>query len=616
MPAAAAPKLSIISVSDIHESPWNPRKHFGKKSLEELAESLKSSVGQINAVLVRPRPEGGYELAAGHRRLRAARLANLIALEAKVRDMDDETFIKVLNVENLQREDVHPLDEARGYELLMKKLEGYTVSRIAKEAGKSESYVYDRLQLLKLISEAQELFLADRIEFGHAVILARLGPEWQRKIVLPSGRQNFYSRTRATGLWEAVSDSGELFADEEKDKADKFRGLKPVTPRELQLWVNDHVRFEIEKESAAPQLFPETVALVKEAEESREKVIAITFDHQVPHAARDEKEKTYGVNAWKHADGKKGKVCDRSVVGLVKAGPSRGEAFRVCVAKDRCKTHWAANVKKREQREQQRATTVKRAAAGDTKAKKTLDAETARENREAEKHRQAREKWDAVTRRAKKKIKELQAWFSADVQKRPIAEVIAALLENTEFFPRKGGRSAYPVTSTSSAEDVLRAMFYFTVEDIIPRHAWADVRSHNVEDLKRDTGLDFLKILDEVDPPAAPELKAKPEAPKPKKTAAQKASGKKRGRALVSFMVPVQPDAVLAAIVGERPLVRTELTKKLWAYIEKNGLQDKKNRRMINADEKLKAVFGGKAQLNMFAMTAAIGKHCKPAKAA
>jgi chromatin remodeling complex protein RSC6 len=75
------------------------------------------------------------------------------------------------------------------------------------------------------------------------------------------------------------------------------------------------------------------------------------------------------------------------------------------------------------------------------------------------------------------------------------------------------------------------------------------------------------------------------------------------------FMAPVTPDATLAAVVGAAPLPRTEMTKKLWAYIKKNGLQDKKNRRMINADDKLKAVFGGKNQVSMFDMTKLVSKH-------
>ena len=74
-------------------------------------------------------------------------------------------------------------------------------------------------------------------------------------------------------------------------------------------------------------------------------------------------------------------------------------------------------------------------------------------------------------------------------------------------------------------------------------------------------------------------------------------------------MKPVTPDAALSAVVGSAPLPRTELTKKLWAYIKKNGLQDKKNRRNINADAALKAVFGGKATVSMFEMTKLVSKH-------
>ncbi len=76
-------------------------------------------------------------------------------------------------------------------------------------------------------------------------------------------------------------------------------------------------------------------------------------------------------------------------------------------------------------------------------------------------------------------------------------------------------------------------------------------------------------------------------------------------------MKPVTPDAALAPIVGATPLPRTELTKKLWAYIKKNGLQDKKNKRNINADAALKVVFGGKAQVSMFDMTKLVSKHVK-----
>ena len=89
-----------------------------------------------------------------------------------------------------------------------------------------------------------------------------------------------------------------------------------------------------------------------------------------------------------------------------------------------------------------------------------------------------------------------------------------------------------------------------------------------------------------------------------------KKSGTKR-KPNAAFMRPVTISPQLAEIVGAKPIPRTEVTKKLWAYIKKNGLQDKKNKRMINADAKLKVVFGGKASVNMFAMTKLVSKHLK-----
>ena len=85
----------------------------------------------------------------------------------------------------------------------------------------------------------------------------------------------------------------------------------------------------------------------------------------------------------------------------------------------------------------------------------------------------------------------------------------------------------------------------------------------------------------------------------------------KKRKPNAAFMKPVTPDAALSEVVGSKPLPRTELTKKLWAYIKKNGLQDKKNKRNIHSDDALKAVFGGKALVNMFEMTKLVSKHVK-----
>ena len=89
-----------------------------------------------------------------------------------------------------------------------------------------------------------------------------------------------------------------------------------------------------------------------------------------------------------------------------------------------------------------------------------------------------------------------------------------------------------------------------------------------------------------------------------------KKSGKKR-KPNAAFMKPMNPTAMLAAVIGGNAMPRTEVTKKIWGYIKRNGLQDKKNRRMINADDKLKPVFGGKSQVSMFEMTKLVNRHLK-----
>ena len=114
--------------------------------------------------------------------------------------------------------------------------------------------------------------------------------------------------------------------------------------------------------------------------------------------------------------------------------------------------------------------------------------------------------------------------------------------------------------------------------------------------------------------PAAKKSPAKKAAVKkaaPKKAAAKAKKPAAKRKPNAAFMKPMTPSSTLAAVVGNSPMPRTEVTSKLWGYIKKNGLQDKANKRMINADDKLKEVFGGKRQVSMFEMTKLVSKHLK-----
>jgi ParB family chromosome partitioning protein len=176
-PAAPLNDLRTIAIDLLHESKWNPRRHFDEKALAELVESIRQH-GVLTPLLVRP-DASGYEIAAGHRRLRAARAAGLPELPAIVRDMTDQQFLEVMTLENLQREDIHPIEEADGYQRLIE-LYGYTPTALAERVGRSESYIAKRLALSKLIEPAKQAFTENRIQLGHAILLARLQPDDQK----------------------------------------------------------------------------------------------------------------------------------------------------------------------------------------------------------------------------------------------------------------------------------------------------------------------------------------------------------------------------------------------------------------------------------------------------
>jgi ParB family chromosome partitioning protein len=167
-----------LPIDKLFESPLNPRHTYNEKKMEELIESVRAK-GILMPLLVRPN-NGRFEIAAGHRRYRAALKVKLPEIPVIIREMSDIDFLEILTIENLQREDLEPLDEAMGYRTLMEKA-NYEVASIAAKIGKSESYIYQRLKLLELIPEAQEQLAKEKITAGHAILIARLQPNEQKE---------------------------------------------------------------------------------------------------------------------------------------------------------------------------------------------------------------------------------------------------------------------------------------------------------------------------------------------------------------------------------------------------------------------------------------------------
>lgn len=174
-------KISYIKLELIQESKTNQRKTWDKESLNELADSIKR-YGVIQPIVVRVSDKEKYELVTGSRRVRASQIAGLSEIPAIIREMKNDEVIEVQIIENLQRQDIHPLDECIGFENLIKS-QKYSIESIAEKIGKSKQYIYSRLRLSNLIPELSNKFREHKLNFSQANILARITPDDQRDLL-------------------------------------------------------------------------------------------------------------------------------------------------------------------------------------------------------------------------------------------------------------------------------------------------------------------------------------------------------------------------------------------------------------------------------------------------
>ena len=168
--------FQYVAIDTIHESNTNPRRTFDETKLQELAASIRQH-GLIQPITVRPNSKG-FELIAGARRYRAAVLAEQFSIPARIVDISDAQAAEWQIIENALREDVHPYEEAEGYQRLLD-MPGYEVASLVEKTGKSASHIYARLSLLQLIPAVAEAFTQDRITASHANLIARLPQESQ-----------------------------------------------------------------------------------------------------------------------------------------------------------------------------------------------------------------------------------------------------------------------------------------------------------------------------------------------------------------------------------------------------------------------------------------------------
>lgn len=173
-------ELKLIRISDIQKNPYQPRKEFSKEKIQELAQSIKEN-GLIQPIIVRQSPVIGYEILAGERRYRASIAAGLSEVPVIIKNLSDQDMMIHSIIENLQREDLNPIEEAKAYQSLIDK--GYTHADIAEKMGKSRPYITNLVRLLTLPDFILTEVEAGKLSQAHARLLIQLSTDEQKKLL-------------------------------------------------------------------------------------------------------------------------------------------------------------------------------------------------------------------------------------------------------------------------------------------------------------------------------------------------------------------------------------------------------------------------------------------------
>lgn len=219
-------ELHYLKIKDIQANPYQPRLHFDEEKLLELAQSIKEN-GVIQPIIVRRSPLIGFELLAGERRLRASQLAGLTEIPAVIKHLSDDDLLYQAIIENLQRSDLNPIEEAHSYEKLIEK--GLTHDEIAQIMGKSRPYITNLLRLLHLSESTRQAVETGKITQGHARQLVALSEKQQAEWVQKIQEKDISVRQLETILSSKKKKTirkSNQFISEEEEKLAKLLGTK------------------------------------------------------------------------------------------------------------------------------------------------------------------------------------------------------------------------------------------------------------------------------------------------------------------------------------------------------------------------------------------------------
>ncbi len=317
-------EFKALAIADLREAPYNPRTSYDDEQLKDLVESVKTK-GVLTPLLVRP-VNGHFEIVGGSRRFRAAKKAGLAAVPCQVRELSDDEALEVAILDNLQRHDISPLEEAHGFQAWLDR--GHKPEELAKKIGKSVRYIYGRLELRKLAPKVLEAVEKGELPASHAQIIARLS---RREDQVEALRISQLEETDYRGDDESAG-TLQLFDREQPAGERTKRGL--ISARDLEKRVaalkigadlieqRDKVRHDI-KESGAKL----TAHLVTSGFARNDEVLS-----------RDD---------WKAL--KKGDMCTvAGAIGISIDGKDRGKEFPICAGSDnhgdakRCPKHFKA----------------------------------------------------------------------------------------------------------------------------------------------------------------------------------------------------------------------------------------------------------------------------------
>ena len=218
-------EFKIVQIKDIQKNPYQPRKEFSEEKIQELAQSIKEN-GLIQPIIVRKSPVLGYEILAGERRYRASIVAGLSEVPVIVKQLSDQDMMLHSIIENLQRENLNPIEEAKAYQSLIDK--GFTHTEIAEKMGKSRPYITNLVRLLGLPKHILTEVESGKLSQAHARLLIQLSSDKQDKLLNRIQTENLSVRQVEQILQKTKKISKkekDYFVKEEEQKLKKILGL-------------------------------------------------------------------------------------------------------------------------------------------------------------------------------------------------------------------------------------------------------------------------------------------------------------------------------------------------------------------------------------------------------